>query len=77
MFCGVYNVNILMTRKQIIFHLIILPSMDPVSLRHWLAGCWVGGGGGGNIAVVAYKGALQTMMHRGICMDLISTGKND
>ena len=40
-FCGVYNVNILMTRKQIISHLIILPSMDPVSLRHWLAGCWV------------------------------------
>ena len=29
-----------MTRKQIILHLIILPSMDPVSLRHWLAGCW-------------------------------------
>ena len=46
--------------------------MDPVSLRHWLAGCWVGGGGGGNIAVVAYKGVLQTM-HQGICMDLIST----
>ena len=75
MFCGVYNVNILMTRKQIISHLIILPSMDPVSLRHWLAGCWVGGGGGENIAVVAYKGVLQTM-HQGICMDLISTGKN-
>ena len=39
--------------------------MDPVSLRHWLAGCWVGGGG--NIAVVAYKGVLhrvlQTIYH--------------
>ena len=44
MVCGVlcvYNVNILMTRKQIILHLIILPSMDPVSLlRHCQAGCW-------------------------------------